>query len=158
MLYMNKTHGMRRTRFYRIWVGLKTRCTNKNHTWYKHYGGKGITFPDKWFKFEGFLEDMFESYLEHVQEYGISNTSLDRIDGNASYSKENCKWATKVEQSRNSASNRYVEVNGKKRLLAELADESGIAYGTLYARVFRYGIPIEKALIKEDRRKYNGRN
>lgn len=157
MLYMNKTHGMRKTRFYRIWVGLKTRCTNKNHTWYRHYGGKGITFPDKWANFEGFLDDMFESYLQHVQLHGAGNTSLDRIDGNASYSKENCKWSTNLEQSRNAASNRYVEVDGKRRLLAELADEYGIPYGTLYARVFRYGIPIEEALIKKDRRHNNGR-
>lgn len=149
---------MRRTRFYRIWVGMKTRTTNKNHTWYKHYGGKGITITPKWLKFEGFLEDMFESYLDHVQLYGITDTSLDRIDGNGNYSKDNCKWATKTEQSRNSASNIYVEVNGEKRQLAELAEESGIAYQTLYARVFRYGIPIEQAIIKEDRRKYNGRN
>mgnify|MGYP001605568036 FL=1 len=77
---------------------MKARCNNpKNHK-YPIYGARGIKCL--WNKFEDFRDDMYESYLEHVKEFG-KNTSIDRIDVNGHYCKENCRWATAKEQSIN---------------------------------------------------------
>lgn len=98
------SHGMFGTRFYRIYYGIKSRCENKNiGKSYKWYGGKGIKC--RWDKFEEFRDDMYESYLEHVKEFGEKQTTIDRIDSSKDYYKANCKWATYKEQA-----------NGKRRI------------------------------------------
>lgn len=95
----NKTHGLRYSPIYKVWVCIKGRCYNKNNKDYRYYGAVGIGMSHEWFEsFENFYNDMFQSYLDHVEKYGKSNTSLDRIDPNKGYSKDNCRWATWKEQ------------------------------------------------------------
>lgn len=96
-----KTHGMSKTRFYTLWVGMKNRCYNPNRQDYAKYGAKGIRVSEEWQKFINFKNDMYESYLEHVSIHGESDTSLDRIDSEKDYSKENCRWATMIKQLEN---------------------------------------------------------
>ena len=89
----NFKHGLSYTKEYNAWRGLKNRCLNKNNPKYKDYGGRGITVCDRWLNsFDNFFEDM-----------GIclKDLSLDRIDVNGNYCKENCRWATPVEQRNN---------------------------------------------------------
>jgi len=71
---------------------MKLRVFNKNHTEYPRYGGRGITIDPKWRRFKGFLEDMGER---------PKGQSLDRIDNNGPYTKENCRWTTPLLQARN---------------------------------------------------------
>lgn len=97
------THGFSRKdhpeSFYNRFCTIKARCNNpKNHK-YKDYGGRGI--KNLWESFEEFKNDMYESYLEHVEEFGIKNTSIDRIDVDGHYEKSNCRWATYKEQANN---------------------------------------------------------
>lgn len=94
-------HGMSRTRFYNIWLGIKNRCTNENEPAYKNYGGRGVVVCDRWHKFENFKEDMYSSYLAHVKEFGEKNTSIDRINNDGNYEPNNCRWATWEEQNNN---------------------------------------------------------
>ena len=86
-------HGMYQTRFYQIWEDMKSRCNNPNTNCYHSYGGRGIKYDPRWEDFLEFKADVFESYDD--------NLTLDRIDPNGDYCKENCKWSTKSVQSRN---------------------------------------------------------
>lgn len=95
-------HGMCSTRFYKLWNGMIQRVTNPNNVAYKDYGGRNITITSKWLIFINFKEDMYESYLKHVKEFGEDNTTLDRWpDVNGNYTKDNCRWATWKEQCSN---------------------------------------------------------
>lgn len=77
-------HGFRYTRQYDVWRGMKRRCDNPKSKDYIFYGGKGITYDQKWKTFEGFWEDMQEGYSDDLE--------LDRIDTSKNYCKENCRW------------------------------------------------------------------
>lgn len=79
-------------REYHSWNSMKNRCNNKNLKEYKNYGGRGIKYDSSWELFENFYKDMGER---------PKGTTLDRIDVDKDYCKENCRWATKEEQQRN---------------------------------------------------------
>ena len=137
------THGMTKTRFYKIFLYINQRCGNKNSTNYSRYGGRGIKCP--WSSFEEFYNDMYESYLKHCEEFGERNTSIDRIDNDGDYSKENCRWATKEEQDNNMRRSRFIEFNGIKLTIVQWSNRLGIKYDTLLARL-NNGWDVEKAL------------
>lgn len=81
-----------RPRVYNIWNAMLSRCQNPKATAYGDYGGRGITVCDRWLKFENFLEDMGDP---------PEGLSIDRLDNNEGYSKENCAWRTPLDQARN---------------------------------------------------------
>lgn len=78
------THARARTVEYQIWSAIKRRCNNPNSTGYESYGGRGISYDPRWESFENFLEDMGE---RPSKEY-----SIERINVNLGYSKDNCVW------------------------------------------------------------------
>ena len=106
-------HGMRRTRLYSIWCGIKNRCFCVTSKDYHNYGAKGISVDEKWFRFTNFMRDMLDSYNDHVEKFGEINTTIDRIDFKGNYSKDNCRWATKKEQSINK-SHGYLKIKRDK--------------------------------------------
>ena len=95
------THRMSRTRFYKIWFGIKQRCLKRNNKDYKNYGGRGIKICDSWIKFENFRDDMYETYLKHIEKFGNKNTSIDRKNNDGNYEPNNSRWATSKEQQNN---------------------------------------------------------
>lgn len=128
-------HGMRGTKFYRTYSNILTRCTNPNSDRYKNYGGRGIKCL--WKNFNDFYEDMYQSYLDHVNKFGESDTTIDRINTDGNYCKENCRWATNIEQANNKTTNHFIEVDGEGMTLAQAAEKYDINYQTLASRLTR---------------------
>lgn len=93
-----KTHGMHKTRVYRIWSQMKRRCQTKSNGAYDRYGAIGITVCDRWQKFENFYADMGDD----------NGLTLDRINPSGNYEPENCRWADWKTQ----ASNKRRNYNG----------------------------------------------
>lgn len=102
-LNMITKHGMgnNHNRFYRCWADMIKRTTNPNRIDWKYYGGRNITVSTKWLQFNNFRLDMYNSYLKHSKKYTEKDTTLDRINVNKGYSKSNCRWATRKEQTQN---------------------------------------------------------
>lgn len=83
---------MHKSKTYQTWADMKTRCNNPEHESYPNYGGRGITVCSSWEIFENFLKDMGEK---------PEGLTLERINNELGYSKDNCCWATRAEQNRN---------------------------------------------------------
>ena len=140
-----KTHGRRRSLTYEIWASVKQRCLNPRNKDYKHYGERGITICERWMKFDNFLEDMGEKPEKH---------SIERIDTNKGYYKENCKWIEIKLQNRNKRNNRMLTCKGKTQSVIAWSEETKIPYKTLMSRL-RYGWSTEKALFTPVKRRLN---
>ena len=123
---------------YNSWRGMHRRCFDKNYEDFHSYGGRGITMCDRWrFSFSNFLSDM------GVRPKG---TTLDRRDNNKGYSRENCNWATRLEQNNNTRRIHLFEYNGMKKTLTNWAKFFNIKRSTLYMRIEQYGWEINRAL------------
>ena len=92
---LNKTHGKRHTRLYRIWGGIKDRTLNIKTRQFPDYGGRGITICGEW-------KNDFMSFYNWAMSNGYSDElSIDRIDNDGNYCPENCRWNTRTIQNRN---------------------------------------------------------
>ena len=119
-------HGKHGTKLYFSWAQMIQRCYNPKNKAYKNYGGREIQTCDSWLTFDNFYHDMGER---------PQNTTLDRIDNERGYFKENCRWATKVEQNNNKRTNNNITFNGKTMTLKQWSDATGINYNTLTKRL-----------------------
>ena len=149
-----KTHGLSRSRIYKIYRSMQDRCTNPNDQAFRYYGGRGIKCL--WQSFEQFRDDMHESYLAHVKEFGERQTTIDRIDNNGNYCKENCRWATMKEQCNNRRSNVLIEFRGRTQNMKQWAEEIGISHKLLWDRIRKAKWSIEKSLTQKPRFQWNG--
>lgn len=141
-----KTHGKRKTPEYNIWAGMVQRCTNDNNEAYSYYKGRGITVSEEWLS-------SFENFYRDMGPRPGPDYSIDRIDNNKGYCKDNCRWATRKEQNNNQRKNKKVTFNGKTQSLHEWASELNMNYDTLHGRLFDHRWPIEKAFTKPVRKR-----
>lgn len=139
----SKTHWESKTVFYRIYKSLRSRCNNTHIEKYKDYWGRGIKC--EWNSFEEFKNDMMPSYKEWL--------TIDRIDVNWNYSKENCRWVTRKVQANNKRNNRYFDYEWKRYTLQELSELSWIKPWTISFRLKKWW-DLKKA-ITEPLLKYN---
>lgn len=144
----NYKHGMTNSRLYKIWRGMKERCHRKKHPGYKNYGDRSIGVCDSWLSFLGFKEDMEKSYNEHVQKFGEKNTTLDRIDNDGGYSRDNCKWSTLKEQHNNTRRSVQFTVNGITKSITDWAKDLRMSQNTIRKRI-KMGVPIEEILRRK---------
>ncbi len=114
-LHRNKVtkHGLAKHPAYNSWIAMKRRCLNKNYSGYVNYGGRGITFDPTWNTFKGFWNDMNDGWYE--------GATLERIDVNNNYTKQNCKWATMKEQQNNRRNNILFLYKNNKYTALEIA-------------------------------------
>ena len=123
---------------YQIWGSMIHRCHSPKSSGYYLYGGRGITVCDRWRNsFPAFLEDMGPK---------PKGKSLDRIDNNKGYSKENCRWATQKEQSANRRDNRIFTIDGESKCLAEWCRRYGKRFDTVWRRIYQRGMNPSDAL------------
>lgn len=125
-----------KTLLYKKWHGIKARCYNVNNKYYNRYGGRGIFMSDEWKNdFEIFKNDVENTFFEHIKKYGRKNTSLERIDNDKGYTKENCKWATRKEQSNNTSVIHIISYKGENYPIQILCGKYNIKSSTLLRRI-----------------------
>lgn len=146
LVIANKTtHGQgkigQRTKAYNSWYSMKSRCDNPSNDRFNNYGGRGIKYDPRWAEYENFLADMGDC---------PEGCTLDRMQVNGNYEKDNCRWATPKEQANNTTANRILYLNGTKRTLTQWAEHLGISVGTIYYRLSK-DWPLERVLTSINR-------
>lgn len=116
---------------------MRGRCNSRSHPNFKDYGGRGITICKRWDDYLCFLADMGEM---------PKGLTLERIDNDQGYYPENCRWATRKEQSNNRRDNPRYELNGQLLTVMELSAATGLSYSTIKSRLRRDGWSLGEAL------------
>lgn len=139
------SRGTGRTRVYRAWRQMKSRCDNPGEDNYKYYGGRGISYEPRWSAFANFLADMGEP---------PDGYWLDRIDNSKCYSKENCRWADPVTQRRNRSDPlHWVDINGERMILTDAVRKYGkVTYLATLMRIGRGWKPVDAILTPKGER------
>jgi hypothetical protein len=141
-------HGQRRisltTLIYFCWRNMMERCYKPKNRAYKNYGGRGIKVCERWHEFVNFYEDMGDA---------PDGMSLDRKDNDGDYYKENCRWATKEEQSNNTRRNVWYTHEGETKNITQWERHLGMGENTLRMRLNKYGWSEKRALTTPARRR-----
>ncbi len=126
------THKMTYSKIYRTWIAMLSRCRNANDCNYKHYGARGIFVCERWYQFENFYEDMGDLPFYEAQ--------IDRIDNNNGYFKENCRWVSAKDNSRNRRTTKKHKTSSGLLVQQELIEKIGWTKHQFRWFIKRYGI------------------
>lgn len=129
MIQINTKHGASKIPEYNIWVSMKKRCLKKSHKSFNDYGGRGINVDHSWI-------NSFETFIQDMGLRPTKNHSLERIDNEKGYCKENCIWADKKTQQRNKRNNVKISAFGESKTMAEWAEILGFSWQKLHYRLF----------------------
>jgi hypothetical protein len=124
---------------YRAWKTMISRCTRQSDRSYENYGGRGVAVCSEWML-------SFDTFLADVGFRPTDAHSLDRIDCNGDYCKDNCRWATVVVQSSNRRSARVFTANGETQTVAEWARRCGVSHSMILRRIEILHWPVEQAV------------
>ncbi len=129
---------------YKTWMSMKARCAD---TALHRYGGRGIAVSDEWASdFLAFLSDMGPRPSPFH--------TLERVNNDGLYCKDNCEWTTKKRQARNRHTNLIVEYAGRSMSLAEACEITGVNYDAAKHRV-HVGRPFNVP-VRRNARDYRG--
>lgn len=127
--WWNKPYAKTKHALYATWTNMKSRCLNENTPCYKHYGGRGIKMCDEWLKsFDKFVHDMGDK-----PENGYT---VERLNVNGGYNKNNCVWEALNEQRRNTRVRRDSK-SGIKGVYKQANDKYLVKLGTLRIGLFK---------------------
>jgi hypothetical protein len=127
-LAANYRHGHADTPIYKIWQGMRGRCSNRNNANYPEYGGRGIRVCEAW-------DRSFQAFLNDVGPRPSPAHSIDRIDNDGNYEPGNVRWATDREQNNNSRNCHWIEHNGIRDTVAGWASRLGCSTQVLRVRL-----------------------
>lgn len=121
--------GRRRTPEYQVWSNMRGRCLTETHPQFENYGGRGITICQRWL-------DSFRDFLADVGPRPSDKHSLDRYPNNdGNYEPGNVRWATRMEQCRNTRQNRILTLNGEAMTVVEWAERLGWTEDCIRGRI-----------------------
>lgn len=130
------THGQSDRPIYNIWTKMRSRCQNQKNKDFARYGGRGIRVCERWQTFSNFLADM-----GHPPKGG----TIERKDNDGPYSPDNCVWADRKTQGRNTSSNLIVSFGGERVPLAVACERLGLKRNAVYMRMHR-GMSFQDAI------------
>jgi hypothetical protein len=137
----------RGTREYRIWMHMRQRCQCPSNKYFHNYGGRGITVCDEWNSFQTFFNDMGRCPDGH---------SIERIDNNRGYSKENCCWADSITQGNNKRNNVMITYRGETMTLGQAVKLANVPYMLAYWYIRTRGQNPDQVLDRLSARKKCG--
>lgn len=137
-------HGLstkdgKKTSEYATWIGMKRRCNNVNNPDYPHYGGRGIKVSKEW-------ENDFAQFYTDMGQKPSSDYSIERIDVNGNYCKENCKWILKTDQPKNTRVTILFKYLDKEMGLADWCKELNLNYSMMRHRVYDLKMDFVEAI------------
>lgn len=128
------THGLTKTRLYKIYHMMKRRCYKAQDNSYKNYGGRGISICEEWLNEQNGFVNFYNWSMENGYQ---ENLTIDRKDNNGNYKPDNCRWVTIKTQSNNRRSNNLITIDGITKNITQWAEEYGLCYSTIKSRITR---------------------
>ena len=165
IIQSHNSHGMYDHKLYYTYMGMKSRCYNKNNPKYNNYGGRGIYICDEWLE-EGEGNPGFKAFMRWAYDYGFYDQpkdtprpevlTIDRIDNNGPYAPWNCRWVTTEVQENNKRTNKHIWYNGKKYTYMQFCKLFNVEFINMYYYISR-GLSLNLMVynfIHKDRKIY----
>ncbi len=135
MAYKDKT----RERIHQTWADMRQRCHNPRHPSYPRYGGRGIGVCKEW-------DTSFLNFYRWALQNGYADhLTIDRINNDGNYEPQNCRWATRLQQSLNRSTTRYVARQDMELYIALRWQLQGLKQATIKERL-KSGWSVRMAL------------
>lgn len=140
-----RVHGYsNKTKEYRSWIHIKSRCYNPKVPAYSYYGAAGVGMCVEWV-------ESFPAFLAYIGPAPSPKHSVDRLDNSKGYEPGNVRWATIKEQANNKTTNILYTIDGVTKTMAEWCDEYGMDWDLVWSRVKAHGYDIVRALTEPKR-------
>jgi hypothetical protein len=140
LIELNTKHGRTHTPEFATWSRMKRRCSNPRDIRFQHYGGRGIKVCERW-------RDSFENFHVDMGPRPSPEHSIDRINNDGDYEPDNCRWATRTEQARNTSNQKLYELHSESMALFDWCQRYGRTVRLVQNRLYK-GWSLEEALTK----------